>query len=58
MNDDVLELLAELRHFLDDFIDIEDSPTGYGEPGPNRAMSLANRIDDLLAAAGAHYKEF
>lgn len=48
---DLIEALQDAREFIDGQIDVVDGD--YGEPSPNRAMSLAQLIDDVLAKAGA-----
>jgi hypothetical protein len=47
---DLVEALQEAREFIDGQIDVVDG--SYGEPSPNRAMSLAQMIDAALAKAG------
>ena len=43
---DLVDLLAEVSEFLDNYVDVVDG--AYGEPAPNRAMSLKQRVDELL----------
>ncbi len=43
---DILEALEAAREHLDGEIDIVDGD--YGEPRPNRAMSICNRIDEAM----------
>jgi hypothetical protein len=45
--DDLIGVLEEVRDFLDNYIDVVDGD--YGEPRPNRAMSLDGEIARLLA---------
>ena len=40
------DLLDDLSRFLDNYVDVEDGD--YGEPRPNRAMQLKQRVDELL----------
>lgn len=42
----VLDLLNDVSDFLDNYVDVLDGD--YGEPRPNRAMSLKARVDELL----------
>lgn len=38
--------LNECREFIEDYVDVNDGD--YGEPTPNRAMSLVSMIDQTL----------
>lgn len=42
-----VEALNEAREFIDGQIDVVDG--SYGEPSPNRAMTLASTIDEAIA---------
>lgn len=42
----LIEALEEARNYIDGHIDVVDG--SYGEPAPNRAMSLASTIDEAL----------
>jgi hypothetical protein len=44
--ENLLEVLQDVREFLDGQIDVVDGD--YGEPAPNKAMRLAQRIDEAL----------
>lgn len=44
---DMLDLLEEVREFLDNYIDVLDGDDG--QPRPNRAMSLDSEIARVLA---------
>lgn len=43
--------LLECREYLEDHVDVVDG--SYGEPSPNRAMSLVSMIDESLHGPGA-----
>lgn len=44
-------VVAEAREFIDGQIDVVDGP--YGEPTPNRAMQLAQRLDEAMTLVDA-----
>lgn len=47
--DNMAELLADIREWLDGQIDVVDGPPGYEhEQKPNAAMSFAAEIDALI----------
>lgn len=47
--DQLVELLADIREWLDGQIDVVDGPPGYEhEQRPNAAMSFASEIDRLI----------
>lgn len=43
---ELLNLLEDVHEFLDNYIDVEDGD--YGEPRPNRAMSLDNEVARMI----------
>lgn len=43
MNESTIGLLNEIAEFLDGYSDVVDG--SYGEPHPNRAMSLLQQVD-------------
>lgn len=43
------DVLTDAREFIDDQIDVVDG--SYGQPEPNKAMRLAQEIDEALALA-------
>lgn len=43
---ELLDTLVEMTEFLDNYVDVNDGD--YGEPRPNRAMSMQTRIDALI----------
>jgi len=43
---DLYQLLVDVWEFLDDQQDVTDGPDG--EPAPNGAMRLAQRVDEAL----------
>jgi hypothetical protein len=45
---EILDTLVECLEFLDNYVDVVDGD--YGEPAPNRAMSLSSRVEDCIAA--------
>lgn len=45
-NDHLIGLLNEIAEFLEDRSDVVDGP--YGEPRPNRAMSLLGEVERAL----------
>jgi hypothetical protein len=48
--DHLREVLTEAREFIDGYSDVVDG--SYGEPEPNRAMTLVSIIDAALATEG------
>lgn len=44
--------LHECREYLETEVDVVDGD--YGEPSPNRAMSLVSMIDETMHGPGAH----
>jgi len=56
MSADLLDTLVRVSEFLDNYVDVEDGD--YGQPRPNRAMSLKQdvdrEIDELEARAAAN----
>lgn len=42
----MLFLLERLSEFLDNYVDVEDGD--YGEPRPNRAMTLKEEVDAAI----------
>jgi len=40
------DILQEVSEFLDNYVDVLDGD--YGDPRPNNAMSLKQRVDELL----------
>ena len=50
-NGELLELLINVESFLDDYVDVTDGP--YGEPRPNRAMSLHYEVERAIEALEA-----
>lgn len=45
---DILEVLYEVQEYLDDRADVIDGSEESG-PLPNKAMSLGQRVDELVA---------
>jgi hypothetical protein len=45
---DVVDVLDEVAEFLDNYVDVVDGD--YGEPRPNRAMSLQQRVQEVSTA--------
>jgi hypothetical protein len=43
---EIVDLLCEVSDFLDNYVDVLDGD--YGEPRPNKAMSLKARVDELI----------
>jgi hypothetical protein len=54
---ELIDVLNSVTEFLDNYVDVVDGD--YGEPRPNRAMSLKASVDEhleaLLAQEGAAY---
>lgn len=44
---ELLDTLVECSEFLDNYVDVLDGD--YGEPRPNRAMSLHSRVESAIA---------
>lgn len=47
MSPDDIEILHEISEFLDSYSDVVDGD--YGESDPNKAMSLQQKVDDLIS---------
>lgn len=43
---EIMDTLAECSDFLDNYVDVVDGD--YGEPRPNRAMSLHSRVESAI----------
>jgi len=50
-DEDVCELLEEIRDFLDNYTDVRDGDDG--QPRPNAAMTLHSRVSALLSQSRA-----
>jgi hypothetical protein len=48
MNPDLVDLLSDIAEELDRYSDVLDGD--YGEPRPNWAMRLRQRIDDAIVS--------
>lgn len=42
----IISVLNEVIEYLDPYVDVKDG--SYGEPAPNRAMSLTVAVQDLI----------
>ncbi len=42
----VLDVLADVADFLDNYVDVDDGD--YGEPTPNRAMRLHTAVSNAI----------
>ena len=54
-NEALRAMLEEVSEMLDDYVDVVDG--SYGEPRPNKAMSMKSEIDALLAKEGEERHE-
>jgi len=52
--DEVVDTLTECLEFLDNYVDVEDGD--YGQPRPNKAMSLSSRIEAVITAVNLEAK--
>lgn len=50
---DLLEALNASREYLDGEIDVVDGD--YGEPRPNRAMTICNQLDEAITVLDREY---
>lgn len=48
---ELLDLLSDVAELLEDHSDVVDGD--YGEPRPNRAMRMRQRVDEAIAALEA-----